>query len=172
VAVRDQNWLAAADFARAGRALQAVFRPLRGFASRDARSEDGQAIVEAAITLPIIVFFVFTMIEVCLVFYSYCMISECAREGTRYAVVHGSACETASNASCTKTAAQVNTYVQTLGWPNLGMGALTANTTFPSGQTQGNPVTVTVTYVFPINMPFLKKRNLSMSSSSTMYIIQ
>ncbi len=36
-------------------------------------------------------------------------------------------------------------------------------------QNAGNPVNVTVNYVFPINLPFLQKRNLSLSSSSTLY---
>ncbi len=171
------RWARAAHFALPGRRLRAVLSPLTGFTRRDrgsARKEDGQAIVEAAVTLPVILAFVFTMIELCLIFYSYCMISESPREGTRYAIVRGSTCQTGvTKASCTATASSINTYVQNLGWPNLGMGTLTANTTFPNGtQNAGNPVTVTVNYVFPINLPFLQKRNLSMSSSSTMYIIQ
>lgn len=157
-------------FALPGRVWRAVLGGKRGFAS----GEDGQAMIEAAVALPVLLAFVFTMIEICLVFYSYCMISESAREGTRYAIVRGSTCQTGvTKASCTATASSINTFVQGLGWPNLGMGTLTANTTFPnSTQNPGNPVTVTVKYVFPVTLPFLQKRNLSMSSSSTMYIIQ
>ncbi len=173
----QNRWARGARFSLPGRVLRAVLTPLtrfrlggkRGFARR----EDGQAIVEAALTLPVILAFVFTMIELCLAFYSYCMISESAREGTRYAIVRGSTCQTVTKASCTATAANINAYVQNLGWPNLGMGTLTANTSFPNAtQNAGNPVNVTVNYVFPINLPFLQKRNLSLSSSSTMYIIQ
>jgi Flp pilus assembly protein TadG len=162
-----------------GRGLRAVLRPFtgctRGGNRGFGRREDGQAIVEAALTLPVILAFVFTMIELCLVFYSFCMISESAREGTRYAIVHGATCQTGvTKASCTATADSINAYVQNLGWPNLGMGTLTSSTVFTNGGSQdpGSPVAITVTYVFPINLPFLKKRNLSMSSSSTMYIIQ
>lgn len=175
------RWAGAAHFARPGYMLRAMLSPLTGFTpSRKRRfqsrfsDDEGQAIVEAALTLPVILAFVFTMIELCLIFYSYCMISESAREGTRYAIVHGNSCQTGvTKASCTASAASINTYTQTLGWPNLGMGTLAANTVFGNGtQNAGNPVTVTVNYVFPINMPFLKRRNLSLSSSSTMYIIQ
>jgi Flp pilus assembly protein TadG len=176
------QWVRGAHFATPARVLRAMLSPLTAFtlggnrrlASRVAHEDEGQAIVEAALTLPVILAFVFTMIELCLIFYSYCMISECAREGSRYAIVHGNGCQTGvTKASCTATGASINTYTQTLGWPNLGMGTLHANTTFGNGtQNAGNPVTVTVTYVFPINLPFLPKRNLSLSSSSTMYIIQ
>jgi Flp pilus assembly protein TadG len=182
MAAHDYRWARSARLALPCPLLRAILSPLSGFmshgkrrfASRLVHDEDGQAIVEAAVTLPVILAFVFTMIELCLIFYSYCMISESAREGTRYAIVHGNSCQTGiTKTSCTASAASINTYTQTLGWPNLGMGTLTANTTFPNGtQNAGNPVTVTVNYVFPINLPFLKKRNMSMSSSSTMYIIQ
>lgn len=138
-----------------------------------ARREDGQAIVEAAITLPIVAAFIFVMIELCLMFYSYCMISETAREGTRYAIVHGSTCTTSTKASCTATASSINTFVSHVGWPNLGGGTLTPATTFPDGnENPGSRVQVSVTYSFPVTLPFVPKGSVAMSSSSTMYFIQ
>jgi Flp pilus assembly protein TadG len=140
--------------------------------SRFPRTE-GQALVEAALALPIVCAFMFTMIEACLAYYSYCMISESAREGTRYAIVHGATCTTSGNASCTATTASINSYVTSLGWPNLGAGTMSASTSFPnSTENPGNPVKVTVTYVFPINLPFVPRNSISMSSTSEMYIIQ
>lgn len=134
---------------------------------------DGQALIEAALTLPLVCAFMFTMIEACLAYYSYCMISESAREGTRYAMVHGATCTTSGNASCTATAASINSYVTSLGWPNLGAGTLSASTSFPNGtQNPGNPVQITVKYVFPINLPFVPSNSISMSSTSVMYIVQ
>jgi Flp pilus assembly protein TadG len=141
--------------------------------SRRARSEDGQAIIEAAITLPIVAAFVFVMIELCLMFYSYCMISETAREGTRYAIVHGAACQTASKASCTATASSINTYVSGVNWPNLGGGTLTPSTTFLDGNANaGSRVKVTVNYTFPVTLPFVPRGSVAMTSSSVMYFIQ
>lgn len=138
-----------------------------------ARKEDGQAIIEAAITLPIVAAFVFVMIELCLMFYSYCMISETAREGTRYAIVHGSTCTTSTKASCAANASGINTYVSQVGWPNLGGGTLTPTTTFPDGnENPGSRVQVSVTYSFPLTLPFVPKGSVGMSSSSTMYFIQ
>ena len=144
-----------------------------GFVRAHSRAEDGQALVEAAISLPIVAAFVFTLIEMCLAFYSFCLISEAAREGTRYAIVHGATCQTSGNASCTATAISVNSYVTHLAYPNLGGGTMTAATTFLDGnENAGSRVQVKVTYVFPINLPFVPRNSISMGSTSTMYIIQ
>ena len=135
--------------------------------------EEGQALVEAAIAIPIVTAFMFTMIELCLVFYSNCLTSELAREGSRYAIVHGATCLTATNASCTSNASAVNSYVSHLGWPNLGGGTIIPATTFPDGnQNPGNRVQVQVTYVFPVNLPFVPPNTLSLKSQSVMYIVQ
>ncbi len=163
--------------------LRSIWRSLAGGRSilrRGARATDqrrggeaGQAIIEVAIALPVIVTFMFAMIELCLVFYSDCMISESAREGTRYAIVRGATCQTSTGASCTASASAINSAVSSLGWPNLGNGTLTANTTYPDGnENPGSRVQVVVSYVFPYNIPFMPKGSIHMSSTSVMYIIQ
>jgi Flp pilus assembly protein TadG len=135
--------------------------------------ERGQSLVEFAITFSILMGFVFAFIEVCLAFYTLCMISESAREGSRYAAMHGSACQTAASASCTASAAAINTYVAQLGYPNLGSGTMTVNTTFPDGsQAAGNHVTVAITYLFPITLAFVPRKAWTMTTSSTMTILQ
>jgi Flp pilus assembly protein TadG len=127
------QWARGAHFATPARVLRTMLCPLTTFtlggnrrlASRVAHDDEGKAIVEAALTLPVILAFVFPRIELCLIFYSSCMISECAREGSRYAIVHGNSCQTGvTKASCMGTQASINTYTQTLGGPNLGMGTL------------------------------------------------
>lgn len=139
----------------------------------DGRCESGQALIEAAIVLPVIFAFVFTLIELCLAFYTFCMISESAREGTRYAIVHGATCQTAAKSSCTASASSLNTYVTNIGWPNLGNGTMTASTTFPDGnENPGNRVQIMVNYTFPIQLPFIPKNSIAMASQSTMYFIQ
>lgn len=138
-----------------------------------ARGEQGQAAVEAALTLPIIFAFLFLIIEVCLLFYSYCMISECARQGTRYAMVHGANCTTAAGVSCTTTLAGIKSYTENLGWPNFGGGTLTATPTATSSTlAAGSQVTVLVSYSFPISLPFIPQGTLAMKSSSTTVIVQ
>ena len=137
------------------------------------RSESGQAMVEIALVFPLIASFIFGIMELSLMYYSYCVITECAREGTRYGMVHGSTCKTAVGSSCTATASSLNTYTQNLGWPNLGGGTLTAASSFPDGnENPGSRVQVVVTYASPLSLPFVPKQRLSMSSSSVMYILQ
>jgi Flp pilus assembly protein TadG len=137
------------------------------------QDEQGQAVVEAALTLPVICAFLFLTIEVCLLFYSYCMISECARQGTRYAMVHGANCTTTANASCTTTLAEIKSYTEAIGWPNFGGGTLTATPSSTSSTlAAGSQVTVLVTYSFPINLPFVPQGTLAMKSTSTTVIVQ
>jgi Flp pilus assembly protein TadG len=140
---------------------------------RPGKNEQGQAMIEVALALPVIAAFTLMLIEICLAFYSYCMISETAREGTRYAIVRGATCQTSSGASCTASASTINSVVSHLGWPNLGSGTLSANTTYPDGnENQGSRVQVVVSFTFPYNIPFAPKGTLQMSSTSVMYIVQ
>ena len=136
------------------------------------RDEEGQSLVEFAITFSILIGFVFAFIEVCLMFYTYCMISECAREGSRYAAVHGTTCQTAALASCTASASDINTYVAQLGYPNLANGTMSVSTTFPDGsEAPGNHITVAVKYAFPITLAFVPSNTWTMSTSSTVTIL-
>ena len=136
-------------------------------------SESGQSMLELAVTLPALLALIFCFIELCMMFYSYNMISESAREGTRYAMVHGATCPTSANPTCMVTATQVNTYVSGLGWPNLGGGTVAVATSYPDGnEAIGSRVRVQVTYVFPITMPYVPTNSISMSTTSQMNIIQ
>jgi Flp pilus assembly protein TadG len=137
-----------------------------------ARREDGQSLVELALALPILMAFIFGLMQVCLLFYTWEMISECAREGSRYAIVHGPTCETAGGVSCEATASQVSSYVSGIGYPNLGNGTMSVSTSFPNGELLNQPAIVTVTYTFPYRIPGYTTKNLSMQSSSEMYIVQ
>jgi hypothetical protein len=101
------------------------------------------------------------------------MISEVAREGTRFAMVRGSTCQLPSGASCSATAAQIQTFVSQIGYPNLGGGKMSTTASFPAGNNNPNsPVQIRVTYTFPIQLPFLPGNSLSMSSTSAMNILQ
>jgi Flp pilus assembly protein TadG len=129
--------------------------------------------LEIALTLPVLFAFLFCFMELCIIFYTYSMISEAAREGTRYAMVHGATCPTSANPTCEVTVAQVNTYVSGLGWPNLGGGTMTVATSYPNGnESIGSPVKVAITYVFPITMPLVPTSSISMSTASQTTIIQ
>ena len=143
--------------------------------------EAGSAILEMAVTLPLLFAFLFCFMEVCLALYTLCMISESAREGTRYAMVHGASCPTSGSPTCEVTAAQVNTFVQNINWADVAGGTMTVcvyynnnacNTNPANSRNVGNPVKITVTYVFPITMPFVPTSSLTLKSTSQMTIIQ
>lgn len=144
------------------------------------RGQRGETLVAFAMTMPIMLGFLLGMVQVCLGYYTYEWISEAAREGTRYAIVHGSTCETSAGTSCMVTATSgagsylsVNNYVKAIGLPNLGGGTMTVATTYPDGdEVPPHRVQVKVTYTFPYAIPFVPSSAISMSSTSEMNILQ
>ncbi len=138
-----------------------------------AQGECGGSMIEFALTFSAMMTFVFVLMEICIAFYTYSMISECARETTRYAIVRGSTCLTASSTSCTASTATINAYPATLKIPNIGGGTMSVNTTFPDGSNvPGNRVNVSISYTMPIKLPFVPTNSLSFSTASQMYILQ
>jgi Flp pilus assembly protein TadG len=137
------------------------------------RADDGAALIEMAVTLPVLFTLMFCFMEMCLAFYTVDMISETAREGTRYAMYRGASCPTSTNPTCEASASQVNSYVSGIGWPNLAGGTITVTTTYPNGnENVGSTVQVKVSYTMPITMPFVPKSSQSFSSTSVMPILQ
>jgi Flp pilus assembly protein TadG len=139
------------------------------------RSESGSALIEMALSLTSLMTFVFVLMELCLLFYTYGMMSESAREGTHYGSLHGSTCVTAANASCTASAATIENFVKALGYPNVGGGTLGITASFPSGnESPGSLVEVVITYTFPIKLPFVprKANSISLTSYSEITILQ
>jgi Flp pilus assembly protein TadG len=125
------------------------------------------------LSLTALMTFVFVVMEIGIVFYTYGMISESAREATRYAIVRGSTCLTSSSTSCTASAATINTYATGRGFPNIGGGTPVATTTFPDGnQAPGSRVKVDIQYTVSIKVPFVPKNSIALDSSSEMYILQ
>jgi hypothetical protein len=111
--------------------------------------------------------------QICLAFYTHNLISELAREGTRYAMVRGASCPNSTSPTCEVTASEVNSYVSSIALPNLAGGTMTVATTYPNGnEAVGSTVQVKITYVFPIKMPFVPTPSYTMTSTSVMYILQ
>jgi Flp pilus assembly protein TadG len=160
--------------AGSARTMRSLAREWARRCSEFVREETGETMIGFALSASVLFVFIFGLTTMCLGFYTYQAISEMAREGVRYAIVHGSTCETSSGSSCEVTASQVNTYVQSLGFPNVGGGNMTVNTTYPDGGEAPNAdrVAITVTYTFPWSYPFGGSKTVTMSSTSEMYIIQ
>lgn len=137
-----------------------------------AHGESGGSMIEFALSFSALMTFVFCLMEMCIALYSYGLISESARETSRYAIVHGSTCLTGSSTSCTASATTISTYAKNLGLPNIGGGTLNVTTRFVPDNTPGSVVIVSIQYTMPIKMPFVPTRSLSMTSASQMYILQ
>ncbi len=149
--------------------------------------EEGSAILETALSITILLAMMFGIMEGAFAVYSYHFISEAAREGTRYAIVRGSSaganCATYTSSACFASKAQIQSYVLNLGFPGINPSNMTVNTSYaayPSGTCSpsaactnpGNQVTVSVTYSFPLTVPFIPSHTYSMSSSAAMIISQ
>jgi len=159
-----------------------VQRPLHRHAIRFAE-DTGAATIEFAITSTILFMSIFGVIGFSLAVFAHHQVSEAAREGTRYAMVHGNTCSN-NGSSCAATAAEIQTYVQGLALTGITASSLSVTTSYsayPSGATctpnanctnPGNLVTVTVSYPAPLNVPFVPATVLSMSGSSSMVISQ
>ena len=80
--------------------------------------------IEFVVPASALMIFVFAVMEMGMLFYTYGMISESAREATRYAIVRGSTCLTSSSTSCTATSTTISNYAKGLGLPNIGGGTL------------------------------------------------
>jgi Flp pilus assembly protein TadG len=141
---------------------------------RTLRADGGSSLVEFAMASIILFTLVFGLLAICLALYSYNVTAEAAREATRYAIVRGSACTSFATA-CPATATDIKTYVQGIGFPGINPASLSVpdDCCWPKGNNNpGNPVQVTVQYTFPLVIPFVPRRILTMSSTSQMLISQ
>jgi Flp pilus assembly protein TadG len=121
-------------------------------ARRFSANESGGSMVEfALVTAFILVPLLFGIIEFGRLTWSKDMIVAAAREGARYAIVHGSYCELAG---CTvaDSAAVANTVIA-----RTQLSPLAVRTQWAQDKDVGDTVTVTVTYVYTpiVKVPFL-----------------
>ena len=145
-------------------------------------SEHGAASVEFALSVTALLTLIFGILAMCMALYSYHFVSEAAREGTRYAMVRGNDCSKygkfGSNCPIT-TSAPVQTYVRSLTYPGINTNNMNVTTTWPTASCSpaitpcnypGNLVRVSVSYQFPLSIPFIPARTLTMTSQSQMVI--
>ncbi len=122
------------------------------------RKSKGQATVEFALTIIFVMLLILGSLEMIVLIYTYSVLADAAKEGVRYAVVHGtgvggSNCSGPGGAgvSCTDSTgsnviARVTTYTS-LSFHDSS--AMTVTPTYPDGlSTAPNRVRVTVTYPY------------------------
>ena len=145
---------------------------------RRLRDEEGATLVEFALCSVVLFMSLFGIIGLCGALYSYNFVSDAAQRATRYAIVRGSACNPTGFTNCPVTSAEIQNYVQNLGYPGIIPGNLTAAASWSGSNSPsnapGNTVTVTVTYSYPLNIPFWPSSGslLSLHSTSHMTISQ
>jgi Flp pilus assembly protein TadG len=136
-------------------------------------SECGSGVAEFAMTVGVLFGFIFTILASASLLYTYAMLSETARESSRYASMHSSTCVTSASASCTSSVSQIQTYTLSLHWPNIAGGTMgTPSVTYKSSNIVGDYVTVTVSYSFPTLAALPQLNGLNIHSSSTSVIVQ
>jgi Flp pilus assembly protein TadG len=146
--------------------------------------EDGALLVEFALTIILCLTVIFGVMIFCAAFYSYNLVSEAAREATRYAIVRGATSCADATPGCNATTDSIQTYVRSLSFPGIDPSQLTATTVWspttagatcaPSAlcNNPGDQVQVTVQYQFPLDIPFVPPRVLTMVGTSQMVISQ
>ena len=126
------------------------------------KNEHGQAMVEFAVILPVLLLILFAILQFGVVFNNYIQVTAAAREGARKAAVSRtlgtSAAETAATTSA-KSAA-----------PGLKQNSITVS--FPNSPTfaQGSDVAVKVTYPYSISIIGLVVASGNLSSTTTMRV--
>lgn len=139
---------------------------------RRMREEEGSALLEFAMSSTVLFLCLFGILGLCGALYAYNFVVDAAHEATRYAVVRGSSCTFPSN--CPVTTAQLQTYVQGLGYPGIVANNLSVGATWSPSHAPGSTVSVTVTYTYPLNIPFWRQSGtiLHLSNTSQMTISQ
>lgn len=137
---------------------------------RCARQKSGQGLVETALSLTAVFTLVFLLFEGTMLIYTYAVLNNAAREGVRYAVVHGNDTSICSgpSAGCDSTAAEVINVVQSYAKLSFhDISAMKVTVSYPDA-TQSAPmslVTVTVKYAYvPITKFFAVSSNLTITS--------
>ncbi len=125
----------------------------------------GNALVEFAFVVTLLLSFMFGILDFGRALYTYHFVSNAAREGTRYAIVRGST--SPSPASQT----DVRNYLNNVPL-GISASAMTVTATWTPDNNPGSTVEVTVHYNFKFMMPFLPNFTVVMKSSSQMVISQ
>jgi Flp pilus assembly protein TadG len=137
--------------------------------------DDGVTLVEAALSISLLLTMVFGIIAGGYMLYAYHYISYAARLGTRYAIVRGSACDNSGGMpDCPNvTNAQITAYVQGKRFLGIDPSLMTVTASWPNGtDNPGDPINVTVQYPFPFAVPFVTGNTVIMHSTSQMVISQ
>jgi Flp pilus assembly protein TadG len=144
---------------------------------RARNGERGGTLAEFAIVLTASLMLMFGVIDFGRAAYTYHLLSNAARMGTRYAIVRGSSC---TLTGCPASATDIQTYVRGLAG-ELNTSSITVDTTWTTStgcsgapyQGPGCKVAVSVSYPFHFMVvPLMPAFTMNIASTSTMIISQ
>ena len=149
------------------------------------RGERGGALVEFALVAPLMLIFLFAIVNFGIVMFEYHATEYAAKVGARYASVRGANC---TATGCPITSSGLQTYLQG-AVPGAGNATVGATWSFPdttkytglqdvatacgnASESRGCLVTVTVQNHVPLNIPFVFNNNVTFNASSTVPVTQ
>lgn len=131
-----------------------------GLRSRCIGSEEGSLVVETALSLLLVIPMLFWLFEMCMLTYTYSVLGDAARQGVRYAIVHGTGSANCSGPTtgCADTSgANVISVVQTAAAYSFhDLSQMTVQVTYPDASSAPPSrvnVTINYTYVPYIRLP-------------------
>jgi len=128
-------------------------------------TQRGQSAVELALIFPVLLLVLMGIIEFSRAFFTYCTISNAAREGARYGIIHPTWEDSEDHPDPANIKARTERLVA-----GLEASRLSVSIEFPDGtRNTGDRIRVTVTYRFRMILPIAE---FTLRSSSTMRIEQ
>jgi Flp pilus assembly protein TadG len=130
---------------------------MRSFTRRTRGPQRGAVMVEFALSILFTVLLIFMVFEMVSLVYTYSVLSDAAKEGVRYAIVHGEDLPAADQVSPTSTTGLINDVTDYAKMSLHDVSAITITPTFPDGNNDKLSrvqVTVTYKYVPYIVLPF------------------
>jgi Flp pilus assembly protein TadG len=123
-------------------------RRARGMNRRCPRSERGAVQVEFALASIIILSTMFLLWEAAMLMYTYNVMADAAKEGVRYAIVHGSSNSSSSQASVTDVTNVVTDYAKMSFHDISDSSKFNVNVTYTPNNNPSSTVRVTVSYAY------------------------
>lgn len=134
----------------------------------------GQALVEFAMVVPVFLFLLFSMIDFARYVYYVQVLNNAAREGTRYAIVHGSNSFTPTGPAPDdpKIASVVRNYATgVIGDASvLDVSSVWGVPPNPPSNNRGSRVNVTITYDFRSLIPVVPLPPITITGESTLVV--
>lgn len=128
--------------------------------------EAGQSLIELQMTTLVMLTLLFGIIETSRALYAYTVVANASRMATRYAIVHGSYSSAPSGPGCAPATAPNVASVGQAITVAAGLTGATVAVCYAGGNTTGEAVTVTASYLFTPIVPLAPIGSFTLSSTS------